>query len=42
MMKLAKKLLVIFGSVSLMSCASSNNSNEVRKYLTQKSSFSNI
>ena len=32
MMKLAKKLLVIFGSVSLMSCASSNNSNEVRKY----------
>lgn len=28
MMKLAKKLLVI----SLMSCASSNNSNEVRKY----------
>ena len=30
MMKLAKKLLVIFGSVSLMSCASSNNSNEVR------------
>ena len=32
MMKLAKKLLVIFGSVSLMRCASSNNSNEVRKY----------
>ena len=32
MMKLAKKLLVIFGSVSLMSCATSNNSNEVRKY----------
>ena len=31
MMKLAKKLLVIFGSVSLMSCATSNNSNEVRK-----------